>query len=290
LSGKRYSIIKNRSGDACSRRCQAEVATSISFAIPNASPISETPTGMGYAEFLLMKLPPDNLLYRDVQEIKHSAERAAALTRQLLAFSRKQVLQPRIIKLNDVVEHVQGMLRRLIGEDIELITALDAALGNVKADPGQIEQVIINLAINARDAMPRGGKLIIATANVKFPVHHYCQLETIPPERYAKLSVSDTGQGLDAESQAHVFEPFYTTKEMDKGTGLGLSTVYGIVKQSEGCINVVSQPGSGTTFTIYLPQVDESVSTPEAPPTDPASWLGDYFGRRRCGYGSPTNH
>jgi signal transduction histidine kinase/CheY-like chemotaxis protein len=220
---------------------------------------------LGHDEFLIRKLHPDDPLYRDAQAIQQAAERAAALTRQLLAFSRKQILQFRILNLNEVVEHVQGMLRRLIGEDIEMITVLDAALGNVKADPGQIEQVIMNLAINARDAMPRGGKLAISTANIEFPVPHYCKFETLPPGRYVMLSVSDTGVGLDAEMQAHVFEPFYTTKELGKGTGLGLSTVYGIAKQSEGCIDVDSQPGLGTTFKIYFPRVEESMAAAAEP-------------------------
>lgn len=223
---------------------------------------------LGHDEYLLKKLPPDDPLYRDAQEIQQAAERAATLTRQLLAFSRKQILQPRILNLNDLVEHVQGMLRRLIGEDIELITALDAALGDVEADPGQIEQVIMNLAINARDAMPQGGKLIIATANTESPVIHYCMFESLSPGRYINLSVSDTGVGMDAETLAHVFEPFYTTKELGKGTGLGLSTVYGIVKQNGGCIDIITQPGVGTTFQIYLPQVEKKRAVTETqPPT-----------------------
>ena len=220
---------------------------------------------LGHDEFLLRKLHPDDPLHRDAQAIQQAVERASALTRQLLAFSRKQILQLRILNLNEVVEYAQGMLRRLIGEDIELITVLDAALGNVKADPGQIEQVIMNLAINARDAMSHGGKLVIATANGEFPVAHYCKFETIPPGRYVILSVSDAGVGLNEEMQAHMFEPFYTTKELGKGTGLGLSTVYGIVKQSGGCIDVISHPGVGTTFKIYFPQVEETVAAAAEP-------------------------
>jgi signal transduction histidine kinase/CheY-like chemotaxis protein len=221
---------------------------------------------IGHDEILLKGLPPDDPLYGDAHEIMKAAERAAALTRQLLAFSRKQILQPQVINLNAMIKHIQGMLQRLIREEIEVVTVLDATLGNVQADPGQIEQVIMNLALNARDAMPRGGKLTIETANAEFSAPHHCVFEAVSPGRYAVLSVSDTGVGLDEEIQAHMFEPFYTTKEIGKGTGLGLSTVYGIVKQSEGCIDVISQPGSGTTFKIYFPQVEESVAAMEAQP------------------------
>ncbi len=221
---------------------------------------------MGYAEMILGGLHRDDPLYHHAQGIRKATDRAAALTRQLLAFSRKQILQPRVLNFNAVVKDTEQMLRRLIGEHFELVTVLDASLGNVKADPGQIEQVIMNLAVNARDAMPQGGRLTIETANVEFSEPHDCHFEIATPGRYAMLAVSDTGVGMDEGTRAHLFEPFYTTKEADKGTGLGLSTVYGIVKQSEGCIEVQSRPGLGTTFKIYLPRVVEAVAAVEAGP------------------------
>ncbi|MCX5892394.1 MAG: PAS domain S-box protein [Deltaproteobacteria bacterium] len=223
---------------------------------------------MGYVEMLQGSLPQDDPLSYAVEGINKAAERAAALTRQLLAFSRKQLLQPQIVNLNAVVQDTEAMLRRLIGEDIALVKVLDPALGNIRADRGQIEQVIMNLAINARDAMPQGGKLTFQTAHITFAEPHGCQFEIAPPGQYIMLAVSDTGVGMDVELQDHLFEPFFTTKEVGKGTGLGLSTVYGIVKQSEGCIEVQSRPGVGTIFKIYLPWVKEAL-TPEitAPPT-----------------------
>lgn len=224
---------------------------------------------MGNDEILLKGLHREDPLYRNAQGIMDAAERAAALTRQLLAFSRKQALQPRVLDLNAVIKHILNMLKRLISEEIALVTVLDPSLGNVKADTGQIEQVILNLVLNARDAMPRGGKLTITTANAEFLEPRTCHLDEIPPGRYVVLSVSDTGSGIDPATQEQIFEPFYTTKAMGKGTGLGLSTVYGIVKQSEGYIDVISQPGSGTTFIIYLPRVEEIMSTPEAPQAAP---------------------
>jgi two-component system cell cycle sensor histidine kinase/response regulator CckA len=188
-----------------------------------------------------------------LDQVRRAAERAAALTHQLLAFSRKQVLQPKVVNLNEIVAEVQKMLSRVIGEDIELVSRLHPALSPVKADPTQMEQVLMNLAVNARDAMPRGGTLLMETCNVE-PADVCAQEHSgIPAGRCVMLSVTDTGQGMDKETLEHVFEPFFTTKELGKGTGLGLATVYGIVAQSGGNITVSSEPGKGTTFKVWLP-------------------------------------
>jgi two-component system, cell cycle sensor histidine kinase and response regulator CckA len=184
------------------------------------------------------------------------------LTRQLLAFSRMQVLQPKVIDLNAAVADMGKLLPRLIGEDIDLSIRADPNLGRVKADPGQIEQVIMNLAVNARDAMPRGGRLIIETANAELDESFARLHPPIVPGRYVLLAVTDTGTGMDTETQAHIFEPFFTTKEKGKGTGLGLATVYGVVKQSGGYIWLYSEPGHGTAFKIYLPRIEEPVEAP----------------------------
>jgi PAS domain S-box-containing protein len=212
----------------------------------------------GYCELLEPELPPNGALHRNCEQIKKAGEKAAGLTRQLLAFTRQQVLEPRVLDLNAVVLDLEKMLNRVIGEDIELRTSLDRSLASVKADRGQIEQVIMNLVVNARDAMPNGGRLTVETANImvdeSFARRHHPQ----GPGAYVRLSVADTGMGMDAETQARIFEPFFTTKEVGKGTGLGLSTVYGVIRQSGGHIWVDSQPGRGTTFEVYLPMVQES--------------------------------
>ena len=212
----------------------------------------------GYCELLEPELPPDGVLHRNCEQIKKAGEKAAGLTRQLLAFTRQQVLEPRVLDLNAVVLDLEKMLNRVIGEDIELRTSLDRGLAAVKADRGQIEQVIMNLVVNARDAMPNGGRLTVQTANVvvdeSFTRRHHPQA----PGAYVRLSVTDTGVGMDSETQARIFEPFFTTKEVGKGTGLGLSTVYGVIRQSGGHIWVDSQLGRGSAFEVYLPMVQES--------------------------------
>jgi PAS domain S-box-containing protein len=211
----------------------------------------------GYSEFLLRHAGPDQPLHPSVQEIQKAADRGAGLVRQLLAFSRKQMLQPSVLNLNLVVADLGKMLQRLIGEDIELKLIAAPALGAVQADRGQVEQVLLNLVVNARDAMPQGGKLFIETANVEVDESDTLRRPMVEPGAYVRLSVSDTGVGMDKETQAQIFEPFFTTKEPGKGTGLGLAMVYGIVKQSGGYIWVYSEPGQGTTFKIYLPRIAE---------------------------------
>jgi PAS domain S-box-containing protein len=227
---------------------------------------------MGYNDLLLRQISHLDPIRKDLEEIKKAGERAISLTRQLLAFSRKQILQPQVLNLNVILADMNKMLRRLIGEDIDLMIIPDPALGSVKADPGQIEQVIMNLAVNARDAMPQGGRLIIETANVELDetyAHRHMGVQAGP---YVMLAVSDTGSGIDKETQSRLFEPFFTTKEQGKGTGLGLSTVYGIVKQSGGNIWVYSEPGQGTTFKVYLPRVEEVVKSlnPDVAPLEPS--------------------
>ena len=224
----------------------------------------------GYSEFLLDRLGPDPALRGPAQEIAGASQRASSLTRQLLAFSRKQMLAPKILDLNGVVTENLKMLTRVIGEDIDLVMVPASSLGAVRADAGQIDQVIMNLAVNARDAMPSGGKLTIETSNVSLDEEYARFHAPLRAGEYVMLSISDTGLGMDSETQSHIFEPFFTTKG-PKGTGLGLSTVYGIVKQSGGYIWVYSEPGKGSTFKIYLPRVAERVEPAQVVvPEEPA--------------------
>jgi two-component system cell cycle sensor histidine kinase/response regulator CckA len=223
---------------------------------------------LGYAETLLRASKDADPHRKPIEEIRNAGQRAAGLTRQLLAFSRRQILEPRVLNLGDVVRNLEPMLRRLIGEDIDLRTALPAGLGRVKADPGQIEQVLMNLAVNARDAMAEGGKLTIDAANADLDEDYAGRRPEAKPGRYVMLAVTDDGAGMTPEIQRRLFEPFFTTKEQGRGTGLGLSTVYGIVKQSGGHIAVYSEVGRGTTFKIYLPRVEEAaepISRPRMP-------------------------
>lgn len=220
----------------------------------------------GFGDLLHYDLPQDDPRQEYVSEIRRAADRAASLTHKLLAFSRKQVLQPQVMNLNASVTEMDQLLRRLIREDIEVATRLDPALRCVQADPGQIEQVLMNLVINAHDAMPHGGRLEIETANVELDASKTQGHEAPTPGPYAVLTVRDTGCGMDRETQARIFEPFFTTKEKGRGTGLGLATVYGIVTQSGGHITVCSEVGSGTTFKIYLPGVEEEVEHQQSIP------------------------
>jgi len=226
---------------------------------------------IGYSELILLKLDQKDPVRRDVEQIHRAGIRAADLTRQLLAFSRKQRLEPRLLDLNAVITDMKKILLRVIGEDIKLTTRLDRNLGLVQADPGQIEQVIMNLAVNARDAMPQGGNLAIETGCTTLSEENPSAL---PPGTYVTLTVSDTGLGMDPETQSHIFEPFFTTKDPGKGTGLGLATVYGVVKQSGGDISVTSAPGQGTTFRIYLPRVEATVAAFQEELSEASSWLG----------------
>ncbi len=217
-------------------------------------------TIIGNAELALMDVIKDESLRNGIKEIKKAGEKAAFLTHQLLAFSRKQILQPMLLDINEVLTDIEKMLGRLIGEDIELLTNPAPALWQVEIDPGQIEQVIMNLAINARDAMPKGGKLTIETANADLNENYFREygIEGKKSGHYVMLAVSDTGSGMDKETREHIFDPFFTTKEVGQGTGLGLSTIYGIVKQNNGFIWVYSEPGKGTIFKVYLPNVKDS--------------------------------
>ncbi|HKZ52213.1 MAG TPA: diguanylate cyclase [Candidatus Acidoferrales bacterium] len=223
----------------------------------------------GYSELLAERLGENDPLRRMAQEALKAADRAAALTHQLMAFSRQQKLEPQVLDLNAVVANVEGMLRRVLGEHIELATQGEPELPSVEADPGQLEQVIMNLAVNARDAMPKGGKLTIATSSVELDAAFVRSHHGARPGAHVRLTVTDTGVGMDRATQTRIFEPFFTTKAMGRGTGLGLATVYGIVKQNGGYIGIESDLGKGTTFSIYLPSfsptAQENVSASEAP-------------------------
>jgi CheY-like chemotaxis protein len=212
----------------------------------------------GYSSRALSRFKEQDPLHADLSEIRKAADRAASLTRHLLSFSRKQILQPQVLDLNGIVGEMDRMLHRLIGEDIRLLTILHPALACVKADAGQMEQVIMNLAVNARDAMPKGGTLTIETANVHLQEDIVQRHFNVPPGDYVLLAVTDSGIGMDSETQDRIFEPFFTTKPEGEGTGLGLSTVYGIVERSGGTIVVYSEVGRGSAFKVYLPRIEEA--------------------------------
>lgn len=217
-----------------------------------------------YSELSIESLLPEDPAWKMVQEIRNAAERSATLTRRLLAFSRKQVLVPKVISLNDVIRDTETMLRRMIGEDVELVTVLDSRLDKVKADPGQLEQILLNLAVNARDAMPQGGKLIIETNNVELDEDDAQNHTSIQPGRYVMLTVTDSGVGMSEETKGQIFEPFFTTKGQRQGTGLGLAVVLGVVKQNAGQIEVNSVLERGTSFKIYLPPVEPTAGSADA--------------------------
>ena len=211
---------------------------------------------LGYSQLGLKQVSPTEKLSEYLEEIQKAAERAAHLTQQLLSFSRRQIVEPRSLSLNDLILNMDRILRRLVDEDIELVTPLASNLRPVNADQGQMEQLLVNLVVNARDAMPNGGKLIIETGNVSFEAEEPEQHLDTSPGDYAMLAISDTGAGMPTEVKSHIFEPFFTTKEVGKGTGLGLSTCYAIVVQCGGRITVDSEPGQGTTFRVYLPTAE----------------------------------
>ena len=213
----------------------------------------------GYTEVLLTQLEPEHPLFAKTQAIQQASDRATTLTRQLLAFSRKQLLELKVVDVNTIVEDMERLLRPLIGETVELVTKLSPEVGRTRADAGQLEQVLMNLVVNSKDAMPNGGRIVVRTQNISLDDSYRPEQTFIRPGKYVMLSVSDNGAGMSKETQSRIFEPFFTTKEKGKGTGLGLSTVYGIVKQSGGYVMVQSEPGAGTTFNIYLPRVDEAL-------------------------------
>jgi len=261
---------RNRVEDALRQSLKMEAIGQLAGGV--AHDFNNLLTGMlGSTDLLLERLGPSGSLRQLAEQIREGAERATSLTQQLLAFSRRQTLMPKVLDLNAVVAHMNQLLRRVIREDIELVTVLEPRLGHVKADPSQIEQVILNLAVNARDAMPDGGKLAIETSNVAVNETTARRRRPLQPGSYVLLAMTDSGGGMDAGTRSRIFEPFFTTKQRGKGTGLGLATVYGIVKQSNGYISVHSQPQRGTRFEIYLPRVEEPVdaSLPQSVPARP---------------------
>jgi PAS domain S-box-containing protein len=229
----------------------------------------------GYNRMILDDLPAADPLRECAEEIHRAAERAGALTNQLLAFSRRQLIQPRAMSVNAVVEHTEKMLRRLIGEDVELVLHLAPGIGNIRADPSHIEQAIVNLVVNSRDAMPFGGRITIETSDVTLDEHYSHSHVGVQPGPFVMIAVSDTGQGMDAETKRRIFEPFFTTKSRGKGTGLGLATVYGTVKQVGGDIWVYSEPGQGTTLKLYFPRVTEAAQQSEMKETAPPQARAD---------------
>jgi len=229
---------------------------------------------LGAADVLLEKHPPDLPAKRKLELIRQAGSSAADLTRQLLAFSRQQMLQPRVLELKEVLNRAQKLLARLIGDDISLTVSVEPSLGYICADPGQIEQVLLNLAVNARDAMPKGGRLSIEASNTDLDESYKQEHHQVVPGQYVVIAVEDSGCGMDRKTQARIFDPFFTTKELGKGTGLGLATVYGIVKQSGGYIWVYSEIGRGTSFKIYLPRVEPSGQTPAPKESDKSSVHG----------------
>jgi nitrogen-specific signal transduction histidine kinase/CheY-like chemotaxis protein len=230
---------------------------------------------LGYSVLLLDGLAPDDPRAADIGEIKRAGERSADLTRQLLAFSRQQVLETKIVDLNEIVESTSRMVRRVLGEDVEQEIVLSLRASRVKVAPGQVEQVIMNLVVNARDAMPNGGRLTVETRQVEFDSAADVKPDGVHPGRYAVLEVTDTGVGMDAATQQRIFEPFFTTKEQGKGTGLGLSTVFGIVHQGGGRIRVDSEPGRGTKFTVYLPEERGASEAADRAPASPRPGRGN---------------
>jgi len=229
----------------------------------------------GHSELLLRQLGVGDPLRKHAEQIEKVAYLAAVLTRQLMSFSRKQVIEPRVLELNAVISNVEKMLCQLIGDDIEFCASLDPAAGHIKADAGQIEQVVMNLAVNARDAMPNGGKLAITTASVTVDKNHLKNFPGLCAGDYVVITIADTGTGMSEEVKAHLFEPFFTTKPLGKGTGLGLATCFGIVKQNNGHINVQSELGKGATFKIYFPQLPLTLESSPVPIRPPAAAGGD---------------